>query len=404
MNVVTTEQIRDLDRRAIEEAGIPGAVLMENAGAAVVDLIDREYGAVAGKRAAVFCGPGNNGGDGFVIVRRLALAGARVDLYCEDATLAPGRLKADAATHYRASKSCEFRLRSLPSGIDATTAAVLPAYDFAVDALLGTGINSAPHGWIADAIATINRLSCPIVAVDIPSGVDADRGTVPGDAVRADWTVTFAYPKLGLFLHPGYEHAGKLHVSDIRFPWNSLSPPDQVKLLGCTPAAKTAGVACSESLLQPAGWETLLQKRRPETNKGDYGHVGIVAGSRGMVGAPALAARAAQRAGAGLVTVLTAASAQPMIAGKLDEQMTMSLPETDGAISESALEAIMEFARKADALCIGPGLTTKPETVRLVQRLVRECDCAIALAHQSFDWSKDWCASAIVQLSWTRTG
>jgi NAD(P)H-hydrate epimerase len=388
MNVVSTEQIRELDRRAIEEAGIPGVVLMENAGAAVVELIEREYGSASGKCAAVFCGPGNNGGDGFVIARRLMLSGALVDVYCEDSTLEPGRVKADAAAHLQALQSVGYKRGSLPIDKGASTGLTKyrTFYDFVVDALLGTGIKSAPRGWIADAIDVVNALDCPVVAVDIPSGVDADSGGVPGAAVWADWTVTFACPKVGLFLHPGYERVGQLHVSDIGFPWESLSPQrlelgaaPNISLLGCTSSRISAAITCSRSLLEPAGWETLLQKRQPETNKGDYGHVGIIAGSRGMTGAAALSARAAQRAGAGLVTVLTAASAQPIVAGKLDEQMTVALPEADGALAEAALDPIIEFARKADVLCIGPGLSTRPETVLLVKNLVRSCDVPIVL-------------------------
>jgi NAD(P)H-hydrate epimerase len=252
-------------------------------------------------------------------------------------------------------------------------------YDFAVDALLGTGIKSAPRGWIAEAVSVLNALDCPVIAVDIPSGVDADTGAAPGAAVRADWTVTFAYPKLGLFLSPGHELAGKLRISDIGFAWNTLSPSAAIQWLACPKSCHAPTISDSPAPSIPAGWERLLQKRRPETNKGDYGHVGILAGSRGMTGAAALCARAAQRAGAGLVTVLTSSSAQPIIAAKLDEQMTIPLPESDGAVGEAAFDSIVEFGARATALCIGPGLTTKPETVRLIQRLIRECRIPIVL-------------------------
>lgn len=378
MHVVTTEKIRELDRRAISEGGIPGVVLMENAGRAVVDVLERRYGRLAGKSVAVFCGSGNNGGDGFVIARVLSLAGAVVTLFAAEQTLAGAQLKPDSAAHHKVLRfTGGYRTEPLPGG--DFQAGWQRRFDFAIDALLGTGINSAPRGWCAEAIRAINALDCPVAAVDIPSGIDADNGSAPGDAVRATDTVTFAYPKVGLLLSPGYEYAGWLHVSDIGFNWQSLGSASNITLLGCSPGRVTANVSCSPSLCRPVGWEILLEKRQPESNKGDYGHAGILAGSRGMVGAPALVARAAQRMGAGLVTVLTAQSAQPALATKLDEQMTIPLPDADGSISDAAWDQIVEFASKASVLCIGPGLTTRPATVRLVHRILREIDVAVVL-------------------------
>lgn len=382
MKVVTAQQIRELDRKAMEEGGIPGVVLMENAGRAVVDSLQRDYGPLIGKRIAVFCGGGNNGGDGFVILRLLALAGVVTTLFCAEETLQSGRLKPDAAVFLEVARRFGICSRAeIPDAgqLQANSHSWSHRFDIAIDALLGTGVKDAPRGWIADAVRAINALKCPVVSVDIPSGIDADTGTAAGEAVRASTTVTFAYPKLGLFLYPGYEHAGRLHISDIGFDWRTLELEAGVEALGCGPGPLTAGLTASPSLREPIGWENLLHKRRPESNKGDYGHVGILAGSRGMVGAPALVARAAQRTGAGLVTVLTAASAQPIIAGKLDEQMTLPLAECDGSISESAWEAIAAFAGKAAAFCIGPGLTTNSETVRLVHRILREIDVPIIL-------------------------
>ncbi len=382
MNVVTADEIRELDRRAIEEAGIPGVVLMENAGRAVVDQIERRYGPLAGKVVAVFCGGGNNGGDGFVIVRLLLLAGARVDLFCSQETLSGKISKLDAGSHFKVTQfGAGYRLQDLPTnaGTGEASSEWSGRFDLAVDALLGTGIQSAPRDWYADAIRALNELKCPVIAVDIPSGIDADSGAVRGEAVRATDTVTFAYPKLGLFLAPGYENVGSLQVADIGFPWQSLQPSSGIELLACYPGSRCDGIDCSPSLRQPIGWELLLRRRRPESNKGDYGHVGIVAGSRTMAGAPALVARAAQRAGAGLVTVLTGETTQPILAAKLDEQMTLPLPEADGAIAESAWERIEAFMTRATALCVGPGLSTHRETVRLVHRIVREADIPLVL-------------------------
>lgn len=381
MRVVTTDQIRELDRRAIEEAGVPGVVLMENAGRAVVEVMEKEFGSLAGKNIAVFCGSGNNGGDGFVIARHLYLSGAEVWLHTfgdEE------KRKPDAQVHFNL----------IPVWIPTETReewhsgsfhSQMCSYDFAVDALLGTGIRNAPDDEYLRGIQMLNAMERPVVSVDIPSGVNADTGAIPGEAVRATHTVTFAYPKLGLLLFPGAAHVGKLHVSDIGFYWPSLKPKTDIFLLGCGIKNPTAGITASCTLREPEsldevdGWEKLLQKRAPESNKGDYGHVGVLAGSRGMVGAPGLVARAAQRVGSGLVTVLTSASAQPILAGKLDEQMTLPLPEADGAVSEAAWDKISEFAKKATVLCIGPGLTMSPETVKLIGRILQELELPIVL-------------------------
>lgn len=378
MKVVTAEMMREMDRRAIEEFGIPGVVLMENAGRAVVEVIQREYGPLKDKHVVVFCGSGNNGGDGFVIARLAHLAGAMVSVIMVGREEA---LKADARVHFDLMQNLEPGV-SHPGFLHTIwyydvsdndwksklTASALYSYinDFIlVDALLGTGLKDAPRDAYPIAMAIMitlaNDHSAPVISVDIPSGVDSDTGATPGRFIRATHTVTFGYPKLGHLLYPGADYVGKLHVADIGFDWEMLlteSPYDWTR---------------------PSNFAHWLQKRLPDTNKGDYGHVGIIAGSRGMAGAPALAARAAQRAGAGLVTVLAPACVQPTIAAKLDEQMTIPLPDEDGSLAESAFDAIANFAEKASVLCIGPGLTTAPQTVALVQRLIAEIEKPIVL-------------------------
>jgi NAD(P)H-hydrate epimerase len=345
-----------MDARAMSEFSVPGVVLMENAGRAAFEETGRLAGGLGGKRVAVLCGGGNNGGDGFVVARYCRLAGAVATIFC---TASADAMKADPRAHFDVARKlgipCEPVTAGGPEPID------LSSFDILVDALLGTGVEAAPRAPIDGLIRAMNASGRPIVAVDLPSGVNADTGGVPGEAVRATSTVTFAYPKLGLLTFPGAAYTGRLIVDSIGFDWEALGVET-----GCRIVAK-------EEL------RVRLPKRADDSNKGDYGHVAVVAGSRGMVGAPALTARAAQRAGAGLVTVLTAESAQPLVASKLDEQMTRSLPEADGAISEAAFEAVAEFASRATVLCVGPGMTTSPETVRLVQRIVAELDTPIVL-------------------------
>jgi hydroxyethylthiazole kinase-like uncharacterized protein yjeF len=380
MKVVTAEQIRDLDRRAMERGRMPGIVLMENAGRAVFEVIEREYGPLRGKKVVVCCGTGNNGGDGFVIARYLHLAGAHPIVLMTGSYEA---LRGDAKTHAEALlHSCHVVATDLSEDKNNAIRSI-DLGDVIVDALLGTGIREAPRELYAECIRKMNESGRPIVSVDIPSGVDADSGKTPGAAVRADHTVTFAYPKLGLFLFPGAECAGRLHLSDIGFDWEDLKCDTPYELLAYPSfpvrAFRPSSIQAKPEESAQAGWRKLLKKRAPESNKGDYGHLGILAGSRGMAGAPALVARAAQRSGAGLVTVLTAGCVQPILASKLDEQMTLPLPDREGALTEEAFDAVATFAEKATALCIGPGLTTSPGTVALMHRILREIMIPIVL-------------------------
>lgn len=343
MRIVTSEMMRALDRRAMEEGGIPGAVLMENAGRAVFEALVARHGQPRGRTYRVACGPGNNGGDGFVVARYLKLAGAAVEVQLAGEA---DRLKGDALSHYRALRGVGVE----PGEYGAPTAETVAV----LDALLGTGAKGAPRGSVAAAIAQMNASGVPVVAVDIPSGVDADTGETAGEAVRAALTVTFAYPKLGLFLPPGADCVGELVVRDIGFDWETLRPETPYQWL------------------RPDALRPLLPRRPRESHKGLYGHVLIVGGSRGMGGAPTLAARAALRTGAGLVTVAAPETAQRIIAGKLDEAMTVALPERDGALCEASFEAIAEAAERCDALCIGPGATQRPEAQALMLRLLHE--------------------------------
>jgi len=302
------------------------------------------------------------------------------------------KLKADARTHYELAQ--RLHLNFLSADQVAERDALLVRADFVIDALLGTGVNSAPRAEIAVQIEAINTATCPVFAVDIPSGVNADTGAIPGAAVKATHTVTFAYPKLGLLLFPGAEHVGKLHIADIGFDWEQIPPADPAEptievqfALDPDTFPRSREEALSRGPMRPRGdfrglssgarfdfgkANRLLRKRKGETNKGDYGHVGIVAGSRGMAGAPSLVARGAQRIGAGLVTVLAPSGVQPTIGAKLDEQMTIALPERDGAVSGEAFAEVSRFAEKATVLCVGPGLTTEPEASALVHRLLVE--------------------------------
>jgi NAD(P)H-hydrate epimerase len=352
--VLTAEQMRRLDARAIRELGIPGATLMESAGrgaaAALLAALPERGLRPRGLRVAVVCGKGGNGGDGFVVAHHLRRAGARPDVYLAAAV---ADLAGDAALKYR-----EMRRAGIGAHVVQEPAAVTPALaraEVVVDALLGTGARGVPSPPVAGLITAINASGRPVVALDIPSGLPADGAPPPGPAVRAWLTPTFAALKLGLVIGPGVDLAGRVVVVDIGVPASERARDVETFLLERTDVAP------------------LFPPRLRETHKGSYGHLLVVAGSVGKTGAAALCARAAMRAGTGLVTVATSASAQPVVASLVVEAMSEPLPETEArTVALKARDALTELAAARDAVTIGPGLGLAEETRRLARGLVRE--------------------------------
>jgi hydroxyethylthiazole kinase-like uncharacterized protein yjeF len=353
--VLTADEMREADRRTIEEIGLPGVVLMENAGRAVSEAIQQRF--PEARRVVVLCGKGNNGGDGFVVARRLRESGAEALLL--------GRrddVRGDARTHLEA---CE---RSGARVVEVADAQAwegarkrLDGADVLVDAVLGTGLRDRASGLPAAAIDELVRRAeagIPVVSVDIPSGVRADGEMDDGPAVRAALTVTFGAPKPGLVLPPGTDRCGELVVADI----------------GITPET-LALVEPSLFLLQEADAAAAFPPRPPAAHKGRFGHVLVVAGSVGKTGAAVLAAAGASRAGAGLVTVATPSSCLGTVAAGRPEIMTEPLPETPaGGLSEEARERVLTLAGERDAVVLGPGLGQDPSTGALVLEVVRRCE------------------------------
>jgi len=354
--VFTAEQMRRLDARAIAELGIPGATLMENAGRGAAEALLRalpERGLHArGLRVALVCGKGGNGGDGFVVARRLKRAGVQPSVHL---AFPPETLTGDAAEKYAA-----MRRAGITGHLVTDTAAVtstLARSDVLVDALLGTGTRGAPAGLLAALIEAINASGRPVVALDIPSGLPADGEPPPGPVVRAWLTTTFAALKVGLAVGIGVELAGRVEVIDIGVPSDEL-----------------AGEVTT-FLLEPVDVAPLFPRRPRESHKGTYGHLLVLAGSVGKTGAAALCARAAMRAGAGLVTVATSASAQPVVASLVLEAMSEPLPETEArTVALKARDASVELAAARDAVALGPGLGLDADTRRLARGLIRELD------------------------------
>ena len=356
MKVVTAAEMRQIDQDTIEGIGIPGIVLMETAGSAIVRAIERHYPTC--QRIGIFAGKGNNGGDGIVIARQLAHAGRDVHLFLVSP---PDSFTGEAHINLQIAKRLGLHIEEILTATGfhgtGTVPTTLASCELLIDAIFGTGLRGAVRDPIATVINTINRLPIPILSVDLPSGLNADTGHPLGTCVRADRTVTIGLPKRGLLMHPGAELAGKLEVVDIGFPEQVVDAQDiKVNWTSATQAAQ---------------W---MPPRPLSSHKGSYGRVLVVAGSIGMTGAAALASEAVLRAGAGLVTLATPRHLNPILEGLLPEVMTLPLPETDtGSLAVSATSTILEFAEKTKSiLAIGPGLSQHPETVALIHQLIHE--------------------------------
>ncbi len=353
--IITAAQMQALDHRTISEAHIPATTLMERAGSGVVSCLEQRLGPVRGKTVTVVCGKGNNGGDGFVVARLFRRHHANVRVLAMAPT---SELSRDAATMCRqfvrgAGKSS---VRLYTSRAQAQ--ALLHDSDIIIDALLGTGLSSAVTGRYAEAIDSINEAGRPVVAVDLPSGLHADTGAILGRAVRASLTVTFGLPKLGLYQNDGIDLTGEVAIVDIGIP-----------------PAYIDAVESRTTLMTQEVVRTYLPRRQPSSHKGTFGHAGIIAGSVGKTGAAAMAARAALRVGTGLVTVAVPTSVNDVLEAKLLEVMTVPMPETKArTFARIALDRLVAFMEARTAIAIGPGLSTHPETVELVQALTKQLD------------------------------
>jgi hydroxyethylthiazole kinase-like uncharacterized protein yjeF len=344
--------MRALDARAIRELGIPGPRLMDNAGTGAAALIARWLAPIRGKALVVVCGKGNNGGDGFVVARRLKARGAAVRV------LLVGRraeVRGDAAAALGRWRGRVEEVEE-PSGL----ARALGGADVVVDALLGTGVSGAARGPVAAAIEAINRAGAggvPVVALDLPSGLDSDRGALLGPTVKAWRTVTFAGLKRSLLLAPAAAQAGAVEIGDIGVP------------------AEEACRGITTWRLEIADVRPSFPPRDLDAHKGRFGHLLVVAGSLGKTGAAVLAGRAALRSGVGLCTIAAPASQQPIVAAQAPEYMTEALPETAAqSLSLKAKDRLLELARRMDAVAIGPGLSLDPEAQELARVLIRELE------------------------------
>ncbi len=360
MDILSAKQVREMDRAAIA-GGMPGIKLMENAGRGFVEVLLRYQGSLSGLKAVIFTGKGNNGGDGFVIARHVKKLGGEV---CIVALAGAGELKGDALKNYRKIK--KFTGVEYIDGVNAPLDEVKQAAvgsDFVVDAIFGTGFRGKITGRVKEVVKVINDSGVYVIACDIPSGVNGDTGEDGGGtAVNADMTITFAYPKQGLFLLPGSRYAGNIEVVDIG--------------LGKSRAKSGIRMITGDEI------RVSLKKRGKDLHKNDFGHLLVLAGSAGMTGAAALTCLAALRMGAGLVTLGIPESLNDILEVKLTEAMTFPLPETDRkALSPDAFKPIVNFIkdRKVSALAVGPGLSANEETGELVRRIVSKVNLPCVL-------------------------
>jgi ADP-dependent NAD(P)H-hydrate dehydratase / NAD(P)H-hydrate epimerase len=360
MRILNAAQMREADRYTIEDIGIPSLVLMENAGRQVVAAIESAYEERLDGRVAVLCGRGNNGGDGFVVARTLLQRGIDAAVFVigtvaevrGDARLNLDILGRLGVTVVEVGDEQSWELHF--SEISQCT--------LIVDAIFGTGLKSALGGMMETVVADVNAAGIPIVSIDLPSGLSADTSHLIGDCIDASMTVTLGAPKLPLVLPPAEAHAGDVVIADIGIPHDVLDGLEGPHI----------------ELLTPEQLRESVEPRTPDSHKGDFGRVTIVAGSRGKSGAAYLAAMGCLRSGAGLVTVATSASCLPIIASMAPEFMTEPLPEAkDGSVTANAVERVLEM--RQDVIACGPGLGRTAAVGEFVRLLVERADTPLVL-------------------------
>jgi NAD(P)H-hydrate epimerase len=351
-----------VDRLTTRDCGLPSLLLMENAGLNLYQVLKSHFGErLAGRSTVILCGKGNNGGDGLVLARQLARreSSPAVVLFCR-----PGQMRGDAAVQLKAYRKSGGEVVSVTSREEwKEVAPILGNCRILVDALLGTGLGRPVTGLLAQVVRDVNGSGSLVLAVDIPTGTPSDGIRPIGPSVRAHATVTFTAPKIAHILHREPETFGQIYVTPIGTPSQILDTPDHFL-----------------NLMMPARIRAVLPARKTFSHKGTFGHVAVIAGSRGKTGAGALASRAALRSGSGLVTGLAPDAVQPLMASFQPEIMTEGVPSTPaGTLASSGIDRILELLEGKDAAGLGPGLSTEKETVDVVRRLTREAEVPLVL-------------------------
>ncbi len=360
MRVLNTQQMREADRRTIDEIGIPSIVLMENAGRQAVAAMEAAFDDLSSSHVGVLCGRGNNGGDGFVVARTLVQRGVQTSVFLLGSV---SEVRGDARTNIEVLGRIGLTVVEISSAQEwELHFSEISECDLLVDAILGTGFHGQLSGLLETVVADVNGLGAPVVAIDLPTGISADSHEVQGEAIDATMTVTLAAPKLPLVLPPADSHSGDLVIADIGIPMAVLDEVEGPHI----------------ELLTREGMRALVPARVADSHKGDFGRVLIVAGSVGKTGAAFLSAIGALRSGAGLVTIATPRSCVHTIASMAPEYMTEPLDETpSGTIDYSAIDRVLEL--KADVIAVGPGLGQSPGTSAFVHALVERSGVPLVL-------------------------
>ncbi len=338
--------MRNADKVSIEKAGIPGIVLMENAARGCVDELLKDFPDIKEKSVACFCGKGNNGGDGLAIARLLSRLGCRVTVFLTHGD----SFKGDALINREIINHMNCRICHVPDNISD----LVHSFDIIVDAIFGTGMYGMVDDDTFSLISAINNSNKYVLSVDIPSGISADTGEIWGICVNATRTVTFGAYKTGLFLFPGCDYTGEITLCDI-----------------CTPDFVLSDI--NKFVTDEDFVRDNLPRRKKNSQKSDYGKVLIIGGRQGMTGAPAMAAEAALRMGAGLVTVGVCKSLNSVLEEKLTEAMTYPLAEADGHLSRDASTQIKKLMERADAVLFGPGVGTSADIYELLKAVMESC-------------------------------
>jgi len=361
MKIVTIDEIKTIEQRAMQEYEIPSILLMENAGNEVAHQIETIMGTLHNKKISIFAGKGNNGGDGYVVARHLHNRGAKVKVFLIGSE---SIVTGDALTNLQIISHMGIDVIEVVNDGDWDKVKIAMNFtDCVVDALVGTGFRDQLIGTMAQVVGSINNTKKMVIAIDIPSGVDADTGQVSGIAVKAQHTITFSLPKQGLLLYPGASYAGNVMVADIGIP-KALLIDEKIK----------------QNMITSVIVKKILVTRDPNAHKGSCGKVLVVAGSKGLTGAAFLTASAALRSGAGLVTLGIAESLHDIMEAKLTEVMTCPLSEvTSGTLGQGAISEIKERAKQSDVVAIGPGLGRHEDTMTAVRHMIQKIERPLVL-------------------------
>lgn len=360
MRILNAEQMREADRRTIQDIGIPSLVLMENAGRQVTAALESMFSDLAERHVAIVCGKGNNGGDGFVVARTLQQRGIAVSVFLVGQV---AEVRGDARVNLEILGRIGLSVVEIADeGQWELHMSQVSACDLIIDALFGTGLKTPLAGIYETIVADINELGIPVVSIDLPSGMSADTSDLIGDAIDATVTVTLGAPKLPLVLPPAEQQSGEVVIADIGIPADVIDGLDGPWV----------------ELMTREQMRGIITPRAHDSHKGDFGRVLIVAGSRGKTGAAALAAQGALRSGAGLLTIATPLSCQDLVAGHAAECMTLGLDESaDGTLRPEAIDAVLAYT--SDVIGVGPGLGRGDAVSTFVRGLVEKSELPLVL-------------------------